>query len=609
MTKRVRIVRILLLAAAMLTAAFAWHRVSGWYGRMMQQRAQNEVAWSAPPMEAGAVFYLALDRPTGQNGALPVFGLCALPTSAGIVSSVPEDTISLEADGTPEAAAAEGSPRYVLFVPGSARATGLRVQFEGELLLDGQPLASGQRLELAEGEHRLETAAGEWEFTTVYGSELPCMFIETETGSLEAIHASKQYVEGAGFTLIQADGTVEHGGWIAGMHGRGNSTWGYSDKRPYQITLAERLPLAGMPAARRWALLANVYDPTLLCHQAVFGIAQAVGMAHTPETRQIELYINGEYRGCYLLAEKVEVDENRLNLPDTDVLNQAAVRRANTKWASQFAVGEEGVLEQPGYMRYTKLPAGLDPGAGGYLIELDFIYRVMESGNACYVTRGQKGIGLKCPERATEQQVRYIARLFQRLEDIALFPDSGVSGQPEELAEIVDLHSLVQKYLIDEIVKYNDANETSLYFYKFPDSIDTRLFVGPIWDYDTALGASGLLEEPEGFFVNQQTSSYPFWKGLYQRPDFQQEMRRSFAEEFVPVIGKMLEEGWIERQGEELAASACMDALRWQGGGSDPQVFLREYRRTYRQEVEGIAAFLAARMAWLQSQWPKEAAE
>lgn len=449
MIRRLRTARIVLLLTAALASVLGWQRVSGWYSQSMREKAQNEIAWTASPMEAGAVFYLALDRPTGQSGALLTFGLCRLPLATDAEASGTEASINtidedLTADAVPDAmdgTQEEGPAQYVLFLPGAVRKTGLRVHFREELSLDGQPLVTGQLLELAEGEHLIQTPDGEWPFTAVYGSELPCMFIETETGNLETIHRDKACVEGAGVTLLKMDGTVAYGGWIDEMRGRGNSTWGYSEKKPYQITLAERASLLGMPAAKRWVLLANAYDPTLLCNQTVFSIAQSAGMPYTPESRQVELYINGEYRGCYLLSEKVEVDENRVNIPDTDELNAAVIAKIKSKQAARYRKSSKSM---PGGTRfiYYQLPAGVDAATGGYLVELDFLFRVEETNHAYYVTRNEKALDIKCPALATEQQAEYIAALFQQLEDIVIPPDDSTDDSSEALSRLVDLHSL-----------------------------------------------------------------------------------------------------------------------------------------------------------------------
>lgn len=594
MSKRLHTLRVLLLLCMAAAGLVIWQGIDGWYSRLMQNQAQNEIAWSFSQGKfLGATFYLGLDRPTGQTGALLTFGLQRLSRGQTLYSHTAGE----------EAWQQSGPARYVLFVPGLARSLGLRVQFEGELFLDGQPLVSGQKLELSPGEHLLGSAEGEWPFTAVYGSRLPCMFVETETGSLDRLHSDKRPPDGAGFTLLGEDGRPENSGWISGMRGRGNTSWALTDKKSYNLSLAESQSMLGMSRVRQWALLANAFDKSLLRNQFVFALAQRVGMPYTPRSRQVELYINGEYRGCYLLCEKIQADKDRVDIPDTDALNQLAMAGIHASWPerlTQYAKGEPGL---PGYQRYIRLAAEPETASCGFLFEIESPYRYINSANAGFISANGMAVSLKTPSQATLRQVEYLADIYQRLEDI-LYLREG-QDPPEPLGQVVDLHSFAQKYLLEEIVSNFDANQSSQFFYKCPDSVSSKLFAGPVWDYDLSLGtrfdadmSPAWLASPEGYMANK-TGYYPLWPGVCRQPDFQREMRTVFANEFVPVVGQMLGEGWITSRARRLADSAAMDALRWQGGDYDPETFPEEYLA----EAEKIEEFLTARMAWLKSEW------
>lgn len=567
---------LLALAAGLLV----WYRANA---------ACTQAQWQAlfaraGQQEAGLAFgLLSLEEQPTLEGPYPLFGLRWIQFSE-------------ENDG----------PHYALFLPGAARNTGLKVLLGGgALLLDGEALRQGQALLLAPGEHLLTAQDGpepgrEWEFVVLYGSRIPCAFLETASGSLEALYASKEHSESASLTLLGADGSPEYTGAVEGMHGRGNITWDYPEKKSFQLKLPQKTSLLGMPAARRWLLISNVYDKSLLRNQTVFAMARRMGMHFVPRSHQIELYINGEYRGCYLLCEKIEVGSGRVELPKLGERNQRTLTKKmlpGQNPPTEERQGEYGLLR----CAQTKTAAlGQDVG---YLLELELTDRFLFEGGCGFISRQGQAVSLKSPSEPSQEQVEYIAGVYQRLEDLLYPPKDGVAQGA--LEELIDLHSFAQKYLIEELCKNLDANSTSQYFYKQPDSADVRLFAGPVWDYDKALASEGFvmddlreLAKPAGWWA-ARPQGHAFWPGLCRRPEFRVAVRQSFFEELMPVAGQMLAEGWVCADARRLADSAAMDALRWQGGDYDPDAFPKEYL----VEAEKIETFLAARMAWLQAEW------
>lgn len=575
-----------LLLAALAAGALGWRQARGQYDAAMQAMACTEVQQRAAGLPAGVAFSLALSRPVGTGGAAPAFGLVNLPGPEGQTGPA------------------------VLFLPGAAKTAGLRAETEAPCLLDGQPLESGQPLLLAEGPHQLHTSEGTLTFTAVYGSALPCVFLETASGSLEEIQADKYYGESAAFTLLDAGGGLGCSGWAEAVRGHGNGSWLNAQKRSYQVTLAEKAGLLEMPAARRWLLIANAFDKSLLRNQTAFALARAAGAAFTPESRQVELYVNGEYQGCYLLCEKVEVGADRVDIPSLEKLNLAAALDTGQTWEEEPRPWQSGQPGLPGHRRYTGLEELPGAGEGGWLLELELPERYLEDHKPGFVSRLGQPVCVQSPASASRQQVEEMAALYQRLED-ALCP--AAEGSAESLERLIDLRSFARKYLVEEITKNLDASMSSQYLYKLPDAVSPRLYAGPVWDYDKSLAGSGtpwedlaVIADPEGFWANQQQTGYTLWSALYDQPAFRAAVEESFWQDFVPAADLLLGEGLVVREARRLADSAVMDAMRWQGGGYpyDPDTFLEEYLA----EAEKIEAFLAARMAWLQGQWPKDAA-
>lgn len=129
-----------------------------------------------------------------------------------------------------------------------------------------------------------------------------------------------------------------------------------------------------------------------------------------------------------------------------------------------------------------------------------------------FITEDGQPVVIQSPKHATVDEVRYIAAVFQNFENVLLDEKN-----PDGYLDYIDLNSFADKYLLEELCKNIDANKTSQYFYKYDDSISSKIFAGPIWDYDKAWGNGGKLDEgldlrePEGLYVKKHI--YPHSSG------------------------------------------------------------------------------------------------
>ena len=94
---------------------------------------------------------------------------------------------------------------------------------------------------------------------------------------------------------------------------RGNST-AECPKRPFALKLSQNHSLCGMPEARKWVLLANYFDSTMLRNALAFRMSEQTNLGWTPHSCFAELFYNGAYKGIYQLCEKVEVGAHRVEI-------------------------------------------------------------------------------------------------------------------------------------------------------------------------------------------------------------------------------------------------------------------------------------------------------
>ena len=343
-----------------------------------------------------------------------------------------------------------------------------------QLLSGGEPVAKTV-LDLSAvtpGEPVTVTADGvRMKLTFREASALPAVYITTESGSLSAIHADKSHKEPGTIRIVEADGTVSYDGVLKQIKGRGNTTWEYA-KKPYNIKLQEKADLFGMGESKDWCLLANFRDTSYVRNAMVFDYALEMGVPNTTDTQSFDLYTNGEYQGLYQMTEKMEVGDNRLEVPDLEQLNeQANPEEELSKFTAYSTENAKGVI----------LPV-TPAERNGFLLELDFPERWAEEVSGFMTTDGQHVV-MKSPEHASAEQVEYVRALAQAFEDLLFAGD-------ERYLNYIDLDSWAQLYLIEEIFEDVDCGLSSIYFYV----MDGKLYAGPLWDFDLTMGGSYAVE-------------------------------------------------------------------------------------------------------------------
>lgn len=100
------------------------------------------------------------------------------------------------------------------------------------------------------------------------------------------------------------------------IRGRGNSTWHDNDKKPFQIKCEKKLNLLGMGKAKTWCLIKD--DGYFVAQKLGLDLGQSMGVKYTPDSRFIDVFMNGEYLGCYALTEKVQIGSERINITDLE---------------------------------------------------------------------------------------------------------------------------------------------------------------------------------------------------------------------------------------------------------------------------------------------------
>lgn len=257
------------------------------------------------------------------------------------------------------------------------------------------------------------------------------------------------------------------------VKGRGNSTWGM-EKKPYRLKLNKKAPLLGLPDVKSYALLANYSDKTLLRNAISFCMARQLGLEYTPSDHFVELYLNGEYQGVYQLTDKA--------YPLTKIIEDDEI---------------VGTAEQP------------DP-ADGFLLELDD--RLDE--DLWFRTRRNVPYTLQMDSSAAQRDV--IEAYINDIED--RYFDTDPADRLAAVAEAVDLGTLIDFHLVNELTKNRDAFWSSTHLYRFRHG---KLKYGPVWDFDLSSGNDGesIAGDPLGWRLGHMAFDHNL-RELVQIPEF-----------------------------------------------------------------------------------------
>ena len=502
--------------------------------------------------------------------------------------------------------------KYYLFLPGNADPAALRIGFTGasKLELNGAEVTGPLTAEsLAEHNEIRFDGRKEISFDVMRGSPgLPVLYITTETGGLKQIHSSKKNKEAGTLCMVNGAGETEYDGNLAYIKIRGNSSVRFP-KRNYQIKLEKGTDLLGFGKAKKWILTGNWLDRSMIRNQLNFDLAEYVGLPYTPEHQQAEVYINHEYTGLYLLSEKVEVNEGRVDIRDLE----KETEKLNEGELSGYARKTERLSQTLTWKGY-EIPDNPEDITGGYLLEYCKAKGNYQSAKSGFETRLNVYMEIRSPEYATKEQAAYIAAFMQGFEN-AIFARSGLDPETgKHYSEFVDMDSLVLKYMINEFSQNYDGNVASEFFFKPPDSVSKVAFAGPVWDMDNTYASyaqaniADVIGSPGFLYIADAGSRY-WWPNLYKHEDFRRRVGELYTERFAGAAKILLglaedPEGRlksVEDYAQAIEASAEMNFALHPG----MREYLSEMKtgRTFRENIAYLCRFIEKRNRYLEKQW------
>ncbi len=501
---------------------------------------------------------------------------------------------------------------YYLFLPTSIDTKLCKVSFDadGDVTVDGVRINNGDVISLA-GKSQIKISCNSKDYTVkiIKESRVASMFITTESGTLDNVHANKDYKESGYIQVVDSDGvSYEYDGDLDYIKGRGNSTW-KMEKKPYNLKLDKKADLFGMGKSKKWSLIANHGDSSQMRNVLAYYVAGFV-LDYTPKFTPVDLYINNEYMGAYLLTTRVEVGDNRVEINDLDEANEDANPELDFDSLDRGGVygTYSGLLQ--GTQKWVEIPNDPDDITGGYLMEFEIADRYQDEISGFVSNNGQPII-FKNPEYATENEVKYIAEIFQDFED-AILDENGYSEDAVHYTDLCDVETFQIFYAVNEWASNMDFGLTSTYLYK-PEN-DNKLYAGPVWDFDIAFGNNGGnrygcdYTNPEEFtvcfgrqfkntiFKSQDIHAVPtLFNSLCQREEFVEGVKAVWDAKLQPIV-KLANDVFIPQYSKQIEGSVVANAIRWNIYGTKD---VNSIKTKFNADVEYVKNFSTTRAEFL----------
>ena len=347
------------------------------------------------------------------------------------------------------------------------------------------------------------------------------------------------------------------------IRGRGNSTWS-EDKRPYKVKLDKKQNLFGFGANKHWILLANRFDNSLVRNRMTYWLGQQLEMPYTPQCVPVEVVMNGDYYGSYLLAEQIRVGEGRVTIDDLDDVSDD--------------------------------PPVTDPiiETGGYLLSLDYA----EDEARTFKTSSGQQFYIESPDEKVSTYYDYIKAYTQKVEN-AIMSENFKDEAGHPYTDYLDIDQAVDYWWVQEFSVNGDAyGSGSTYLYKARDTesdtgnVISKLCWGPLWDFDyVAWGDLDYEPTPDETLDN---TDMPWFEAMKADPDFIDKVKTRWNEAggLKDKINDIVKEGGLlDKYLAQMETSYNYDHELW-GAFQSPY-------NDYKDEINQLRDWIQKRAAYV----------
>lgn len=355
-------------------------------------------------------------------------------------------------------------------------------------------------------------------------TDMPVMYIRTKdnapVNSKDVYVKAYYYLDSRGVEGVKDIASKEVPDTMQ-IKGRGNWTWNGFEKKPYRLKLNKKTALLGLDKSKHFGLLAHADDWSAWMKNTMgFLLSEQMGLQWTPKQQPVEVVLNGDYIGLYMLTELIRVDKDRVN-----------------------------IVEQP------DLCTNKDTVTGGWLVEID---NYKEDGNVeitepefqPYHNSRTAMFTPKTPEILSTEQRSYLTNAVTAIQN-AIYNDSDA-----DFARLVNIEELAKFYLVQEIMSNCESFNGSCYMHKNIGAAEQWYF-GPVWDFGNCYDRNNeqKIYEGEDQFAQKWIARMMQHKVLQDAVQKEWDHWRYYeAANVSPAINAMK---------ERIRNAAARDAKRW----------------------------------------------
>ncbi|WP_375447704.1 CotH kinase family protein [uncultured Fibrella sp.] len=416
-------------------------------------------------------------------------------------------------------------------------------------------------------------------------SNLPIILIDTRGSAIvddPKIVADMRIIDnGAGKRNVLTDKASFSS--VIGIELRGATSQQFFPKKPYGIELRDSTGLnsvtksvLGMPSESDWILNATYNDKTLVRETLTYDFYRKMSKYYASRFRYCELVLNGEYRGIYILMERLKRDKNRVNISSikkTDITGDALT--------------------------------------GGYILKIDKTEGSASRTWTSPYTAGLARVPVKIqidrpkPDDLAEEQVQYIKQYVTDFENALNDPD--FIDPDKGFRKFIDEDSFIDYLLLTEVCKNVDGYRLSAYFYKDRDSKSPKLVMGPIWDYNLTYGNADYCDgnSYRGWAFDFNTVcpkdmyQIPFWwNRLLQDLTFGRKVKEKYKLLRQSVLTPQRLSTFVDSTTALVTEARTRNFVKWPVIGV--YVWPNGYvGPTYQKEVDYLKDWITQRLSWM----------
>ena len=359
---------------------------------------------------------------------------------------------------------------------------------------------------------------------------------------------------------------------------RGSSTAKYA-KKPYKLKFEESpkdTGVFGMGADKSWTLLASYIDQSFVRDKVGLDLGRRLdGLSWTPDSRYVELFVNDQYRGSYLMAESVKIDGDRVDVASkTGMIMETDAPNVTNKTIEFLSPKGKIPLQfkDPDTVKDTDDPdyeEGVNPG------KLKLI-----------------------KDRVTE----FENKLYS-------------SSSREQYPEFIDVTSAIDFMLVREFVKDNDSDFTRSNYFSWDSKLnenkplrDRKFHFGPVWDFDRSAGnvdpdSTGhkYVRSPNGWMLRGTGTRSDSGRVYYKTHWFVQLFKSSTWEQAVDARWqevkadfKQIGDAHVAELKAQIGVGAENDRKRW---ASEKKRY--KSNGTFNDEITYVTDWYKKRYAWM----------